>query len=232
MRDSVPHSVRLLPGRRRDREGPDHAAEIDDGQQVLGKYLRHAPHELGLTLQPGGGCQWRNPLPTTGRKRSPDRPTTNRRYLKMDDKQRCSFEASGDTIRANQGHSVQVDLQLEGGAAREARPRYGRRFLPSSLQVLVRGSRHHVHLSKDAMTARQGRRRAGRARDPEGDAGRMHRDGHKFSVSPTVFVDRRRSSRLFVTGPPHSLAPGRLSGDQAQGARIPAGWVLKPRRTA
>ena len=64
---------------------------------------------------------------------------------------------SGELIRANQGHSVEVDLQLEEREPPEMLY-HGtvERFLPSILEAgLVRGKRHHVHLSKDVETARK-----------------------------------------------------------------------------
>ena len=58
------------------------------------------------------------------------------------------------------------------------------RFLPSILdEGLNKGKRHHVHLSKDVETARRVGARRGQPVILEVDAGRMHRDGHKFFVS-------------------------------------------------
>ena len=57
---------------------------------------------------------------------------------------------SGELIRANQGHSVEVDLQLEEREPPETLY-HGtvERFLPSILEEgLIRGKRHHVHLSR------------------------------------------------------------------------------------
>jgi hypothetical protein len=71
--------------------------------------------------------------------------------VETNDKQRFAFDVSGELIRANQGHSAPVDLQLE-----EREPPqilyHGtvERFLPSILRDgLIRGTRHHVHLSPD-----------------------------------------------------------------------------------
>ena len=58
------------------------------------------------------------------------------------------------------------------------------RFLPSILEEgLVRGKRHHVHLSKDVETARKVGSRRGKPVILQADAGRMYRDGHKFLLS-------------------------------------------------
>jgi putative RNA 2'-phosphotransferase len=92
---------------------------------------------------------------------------------------------SGEMIRANQGHSIDVDLQLEEREPPEVLY-HGtvERFLSSILEAgLVRGKRHHVHLSKDVETARKVGARRGKPVILEVDAGRMHRDGHKFLLS-------------------------------------------------
>ncbi len=80
------------------------------------------------------------------------------------DKKRYAFDDSGTRIRASQGHSVPVELGLEPieppsllyhGTSESA--------LQSILdQGLVKGRRHHVHLSSDVETARKvGSRRGG-----------------------------------------------------------------------
>jgi RNA:NAD 2'-phosphotransferase (TPT1/KptA family) len=58
------------------------------------------------------------------------------------------------------------------------------RLLPSILEKgLVRGKRHHMHLSKDVETARKVGVRRGNPVILQVDAGRMHWDGHKFLLS-------------------------------------------------
>jgi len=92
---------------------------------------------------------------------------------------------TGELIRANQGHSVEVDLQLEEREPPEFLY-HGtvERFLPSILEEgLVRGKRYHVHLSKDLETARKVGARRGKPVILHVDAGRMHREGHKFLLS-------------------------------------------------
>ncbi len=66
------------------------------------------------------------------------------------------------------------------------------RFLPSILENgLIRGNRHHVHLSKDEETARKVGARRGRPIILAVDAGRMHREGNKFlrSVNAVWLTD-------------------------------------------
>ncbi len=153
--------------------------------KYLAKYLRHAPQEIGLTLQPGG---W---VPVDDLLAAAEKNSFSIAYdelvecVETNDKQRFAFDVSGELIRANQGHSVDVDLQLEEREPPETLY-HGtvERFLPSILlEGLVRGKRHHVHLSKDVETARKVGSRRGKPVILKVDAGRMYRDGHRFLLS-------------------------------------------------
>jgi putative RNA 2'-phosphotransferase len=102
------------------------------------------------------------------------------------DKQRFAVERGPDgreRIRANQGHSVPVELGLgpvppppvlyHGTAAAALGP-----IMATGLE---RRARHHVHLSADVATARRvGARRAGPVAVLRVDAAAMARDGHAF----------------------------------------------------
>jgi hypothetical protein len=92
-----------------------------------------------------------------------------------DEKRRFSFDDTGLLIRANQGHSVPVDLDLE-----ESEPPAvlyhgtGERLAGAiAREGLRRMRRHHVHLSPDVPTARAVGARHGRpvlrARRERGD---------------------------------------------------------------
>ncbi len=105
--------------------------------------------------------------------------------VETSDKKRFSFDNSGDFIRANQGHSVAFDLQLE-----EQRPPdvlyHGtvERFLASIMtEGLMKGKRHHVHLSSDAETARRVGARRGQPVILLVNSGKMHSEGFLFFVS-------------------------------------------------
>jgi putative RNA 2'-phosphotransferase len=153
--------------------------------KFLAKYLRHAPDELGLTLQPGGWVPVDDLLAAAARQGFPISYDELVDCVETNDKQRFSFDESGDLIRANQGHSVTVDLQLEQREPPEVLY-HGtvERFLPSILaDGLNKGKRHHVHLSKDQETARKVGARRGRPVLLEVDAAGMHHDGHKFFLS-------------------------------------------------
>ncbi len=98
------------------------------------------------------------------------------------DKQRFSFDSDGSRIRANQGHSLSVDLELAPFEPPELLY-HGTvdRFLESiRREGLTRQARHHVHLSADRDTARRVGMRRGRPIVLVVEAGRMHRDGTPF----------------------------------------------------
>jgi len=153
--------------------------------KYLAKHLRHDPHKIGLTLQPGGWVSVVDLLIAARNHGFPISYDDLVECVKTNDKKRFAFNESGDLIRANQGHSVEVDLQLEEREPPETLY-HGtvERFLPSILtEGLVRGKRHHVHLSRDLETARKVRARRGKPVILQVDARRMQGDGHKFLLS-------------------------------------------------
>jgi putative RNA 2'-phosphotransferase len=123
--------------------------------KYLSKHLRHEPEALGLTLEPGG---WVNVKALLAACADHDFPITRQQLdevVSHDSKQRYSFDEDRLRIRANQGHSTPVDLQLE-----EAAPPpllYHGTGAKSVAAILVEGlnkmARHHVHLSLDVETA-------------------------------------------------------------------------------
>ncbi|MGH6657995.1 MAG: RNA 2'-phosphotransferase, partial [Actinocrinis sp.] len=101
------------------------------------------------------------------------------------DKKRFEIDAAGTRIRASQGHSVPVELGYPV-AAPPALLYHG--TIAASLDSIFRsglepGSRHHVHLSADQVTATRVGSRRGRAVVLEVAAERMAEDGHEFHVS-------------------------------------------------
>ena len=125
----------------------------------LSYVLRQAPSSVGLELGDGGWVAVDELLAALARTGRPVSRDELDRIVATNDKQRFAVEArpDGDRIRAQQGHSVEVDLALveEPPPARlfHGTPRVN---LPSILAGgLHRGGRHHVHLSGDVETARR-----------------------------------------------------------------------------
>ena len=115
--------------------------------KALSYYLRHAPHELNLQLQPGGWVEQAELLQALQIKNIQATPADLQRVTETSDKQR--FAIQGSRIRANQGHSTEVDLELQP----QVPPAFlyhgtpSRSVAPILEQGLLKGERHHVHLS-------------------------------------------------------------------------------------
>src|SRR5687767_13249587 len=80
--------------------------------KFLSRHLRHAPAAIGLTLQEGG---WVNVVELLAACAAHGVRISREQLAQLvagSDKQRFAFDTSGERIRAQQGHSVAVDLQL------------------------------------------------------------------------------------------------------------------------
>src|SRR5262245_11435302 len=81
--------------------------------KYLSLHLRHRPDALGLTLGPGAWVPVDDLLNAAARHGFHISRDELNEVVANSDKQRFAFDAGGTLIRANQGHSVQVDLELE-----------------------------------------------------------------------------------------------------------------------
>lgn len=147
--------------------------------------LRHKPEEIGITLDEHGWANVKDLIAginNTGRK-------INMEILEeivcTDNKGRYSFNDKKTLIRANQGHSIPVDVELK-----EATPPSilyhgtATRFLDSMKQQGIKSmSRLYVHLSKDLETAVQVGNRHGNCAVLIIDTKQMTEDGIKFYLS-------------------------------------------------
>lgn len=153
--------------------------------KLLSLVLRHDPAKVGIELDAHGWVAVPVLLAALERSgRAIDREQLVR-VVATSDKQRFALDDDGDRIRANQGHSVAVDLEL-AAAVPPAVLFHGtptRNLGSIERQGLLRGARHAVHLSADPATAAMVGARRGEFVILEVDAGRMHADGHVFSVS-------------------------------------------------
>ena len=145
--------------------------------------LRHDPSSLGLTLDTAGWATL-SALVAGLRQRGETIDIDDvLEAVRTSDKQRFALSTNGERIRANHGHSVDVDLGLAPTTP------------PSTLfhgtsestlgaiesQGLLPMARRHVHLSADRSTARTvASRRRGAIVILRIDAGAMHGDGIEF----------------------------------------------------
>ncbi|HEX8175528.1 MAG TPA: RNA 2'-phosphotransferase [Pyrinomonadaceae bacterium] len=153
--------------------------------KYLSKHLRHQPERLGLVLEPGGWVRVDELLAACRAHNFPVKRAELDEVVARNDKQRFSFDASREMIRANQGHTIEVDLQLEAKAPPPLLYHgTGSRSVESILKDgLSKMARHHVHLSRDVETAARVGARHGRPTVFEVNAAAMHGDGHEFYVS-------------------------------------------------
>ena len=150
--------------------------------KFLSYVLRHHPEAAGLTLGEGGWVDVEALL--AGAEAAGirlDRALLEE-VVQQNNKQRFAFSEDGLRIRANQGHSVAIDLALTPvGPPDWLYHGTAQRYLPSIRAAgLLRGRRHHVHLSPDAETAGSVGRRHGKPVVLEVAAGAMHTSGFLF----------------------------------------------------
>jgi putative RNA 2'-phosphotransferase len=147
----------------------------------MSKALRHEPGRVGLTLDEAGWVPVAALLAALGVDR-----TDVDEVVATNDKSRFTIERGPDRverIRANQGHSVPVELGLAPVPPPERLYHGTSAAALESIRAtgLNRGGRHHVHLSADEQTARRvGARRGGAVVILTVDAAAMARAGHEF----------------------------------------------------
>lgn len=174
--------------------------------KFLSKHLRHAPGDLGLALEPGGWVPVADLLEASEAKNFPIALDELEAVVEGSDKQRFAFDSTGTRIRANQGHSVEVDLQL----APAPPPAVLYHGTPEANVAMILASglakmrRHHVHLSVDVATATKVGGRRGKPVTLAVDAAAMARDGFAFFVSANGvwLADEVPAQYLHVADPP------------------------------
>jgi putative RNA 2'-phosphotransferase len=150
--------------------------------KFLSRHLRHAPGDIGLTLEPGGWVRVDDLLAGCRRAGVNLSRTDLEAVVRDNDKQRFAFDETGERIRANQGHSAPVDLQLEPVAPPDVLYHgTGHTTAGAILRTgLSRMRRHHVHLSSTVQTATAVGARHGRPVVLAVDAAAMSQAGHTF----------------------------------------------------
>lgn len=155
--------------------------------KFLSLILRHKPEEIGISLDENGWAdvlELLSGINNTGRKINID---LLEEIVKTDNKGRYSFNEDKTKIRANQGHSIKVDVELKEiippdilyhGTAE--------RFITNILDKkkgLKSMSRLYVHLSKDYDTAIKVGIRHGNPVVLKINAKQMKEDGYTFYLS-------------------------------------------------
>jgi putative RNA 2'-phosphotransferase len=150
--------------------------------KFLSLVLRHQPDLIGLELDEAGWAPVNELLAKCASAGHALSREALEEIVRTSDKQRFALSEDGTRIRANQGHSIPIDLGLPP-LEPPAVLLHGttKRFLPSILQQgLAKRARHHVHLSESSSTATAVGARRGESVLLKVDAARMHADGHVF----------------------------------------------------
>ena len=146
--------------------------------------LRHHPETIGITLDEHGWADVDALIEGISRTHPIDRDILVE-IVRTDEKQRYSFNEDKTKIRANQGHSIPVDVELSQQQPPDVLYHgTGEKFAASiEREGLIPKSRLYVHLSKDYPTAVKVGQRHGRPVVFIVDSASMHKDGHPFFLS-------------------------------------------------
>ena len=157
---------------------------LNDTSKFMSLILRHKPEVIGISLDEHG---WANvdELITGIAKTQDFNMDILEEIVREDEKQRYSFNEDKTLIRANQGHSIPVDVELEVlEPPAELWHGTGEKYGASiDEQGLIPKSRLYVHLSKDKDTAVKVGKRHGNPVLYIVKAGEMYRDGYQFYLS-------------------------------------------------
>ena len=154
--------------------------------KFLSLVLRHQPETIGIELDAAGWIDVAKLLDAMARHGKPLTREKLEFVVRTNDKQRFTFSEDGCRIRANQGHSVEVELGYEPAEPPEillhGTPR---RFLEMIRQDgLKKMARHDVHLHTDEETASAVGQRRGKPVLLRIRAAEMAKQGYEFFVTP------------------------------------------------
>lgn len=157
---------------------------LTDTSKFLSLILRHKPETIGIKLDEHGWADVSELISGISKTRPFDMKMLEE-IVRTDSKQRYSFNEDKTLIRANQGHSIPVDVELE----KKTPPEFlyhgtGEKFVSSiDKEGLLSKSRLYVHLSKDTETAVKVGSRHGKPVVYRVEAGKMADDGYEFFLS-------------------------------------------------
>ena len=160
--------------------------QLKNTSKFISLILRHQPEAIGIALDEHGWADVQELIDGINRSEG---HTLDMELLEeivqMDEKQRYSFNEDHTLIRANQGHSIPVDVELEEKTPPEILWHgTGEKYVSSiDAQGLIPKSRLYVHLSSDLETARKVGSRHGKPVIYEIDCRGMVEDRYQFFLS-------------------------------------------------
>ena len=125
--------------------------------RFLSYVLRHKPDAIGLAMAKDG---WVDVAELLLKMHESDKAITFemlKTIVQQDDKRRYAFNEDETRIRANQGHSIDVDLNLVpvNPPVCLYHGTTGRNLESIKQHGLLKQQRHHVHLSESTATAKR-----------------------------------------------------------------------------
>lgn len=160
--------------------------KLRNTSKFISLILRHRPEAIGITLDEHGWADVQELIEGINKS---DGHIIDMKLLEeivqTDEKQRYSFNGDHMLIRANQGHSIPVDVELEEKIPPDTLWHgTGEKYVASiDVQGLIPKSRLYVHLSSDVETARKVGSRHGKPVIYEIDCSGMIKDGYRFFLS-------------------------------------------------
>lgn len=150
----------------------------------LSLILRHKPETIGISLDEHGWANVAELIEGISKTREFNMDILEE-IVRTDEKERYSFNEDKTLIRANQGHSIPVDVELEEvEPPEELWHGTGEKYVASIDEIgLIRKSRLYVHLSKDKETALKVGSRHGRPVLYTVKTREMYQDGYAFFLS-------------------------------------------------
>ena len=157
---------------------------VKETSKYMSLILRHKPEVIGITLDEHGWANVDELIEGISRTHECSMDILEE-IVRTDEKQRYSFNEDKTLIRANQGHSIPVDVELEETLPPEELWHGTATKYEASIdeQGLIPKSRLYVHLSRDRETAVKVGQRHGKPVLYIVKAGEMSRDGYKFYLS-------------------------------------------------
>ena len=149
--------------------------------KYMSMILRHRPEVIGIQLDEHGWADVNELIEGIAKKKKFNREILEV-IVRTDSKQRYSFNEDKTKIRANQGHSISVDLELEPLEPPEILWHgTAEKYVASIEKTGLRpGNRMYVHLSSDMQTAEKVGSRHGKPIVYQVKSGEMYRKGFRF----------------------------------------------------
>ena len=159
--------------------------KLTELSRFLSYVLRHKPDAIGLNMQSDGWVYVEELLAKMSANGKDITLDVLEMIVHQDDKQRYSFNLDKTQIRANQGHSIEIDLNLEPVDPPEHlyHGTTSRNLDSIKENGLLKQQRHHVHLSENTDTAKRVGARYGKPVILTILSSEMVKAGHTFYCS-------------------------------------------------